>query len=554
MAAANAQAVLNAQADAAQAVRDAEAAQMAAESALADAMALDDSATKTGLVAALEAAVEYAKSQVEAAEAAINNNPMDTQDPPQPTTDVDSLAEAVAAVTGGEDADPQGTPKSIGEGVAMQVAMALLPQADLGEGTPDGTATRVTHYTGASGSEIPADAPAIADRTFHDDNSGGMTWAEIVGDANVMDVRRFVTGTGITQVKAMSVMGSMGSDLTATGVTLPADEDTAADGIQNNDGTNFDAMYMGIDGTVFCAGNDCGQDADGNLTGSWYFTPDSTTTIFISNPDATARATTPYVADTGYVQWGHWLIVDTSGGATDGEVTVHTYATTAANIENLNVGVATGCDPECSAMYSGSAAGMSVHKTFDGNAKQLTIDSGAFTADVELTARFGSRPCSVGESGTSRAAPTPTRLGRLSFRTRRSMAPPPPSPTVWRRGPARPATGRRRATVRRKATVEWQGGEPPSPWARGSRGRGQTRTPPTACRRVTSWPGLRSIGKKAADDPSPGPSPKGRGIAPSVPLSREPVSQGRGGLRRARRFRADCGGLPSALPDLPPGQ
>ena len=387
MAAANAQSVRDAEMDANQAVRDAEAAQTAAESALTTAMALDDSATKAGLVAALEAAVEHAKAQVTAAVAARDVNPMTDANPPVVTPAVDSLAEAVAKVTGGENADPQGTPKSIGDGVAMAVGGALLPM-NTTEGSLDGTAVRVTHYDGTSGSEVPADAPAIADRTYHTHNSTGMTWAQIVGEANVMDVRRFES-SGISTVKAMSVMGSMGSDFLADGASLPDDQNTNTDGIQNDDGASFDAMYKGIGGTVFCAGSDCGQSADGNLTGSWYFTPASTTAVFIENPDATARTTTPYVEHTAYVQWGHWLTVGASPDSA-GEVRVHTYATTGANTENLNVGVATGCDPECSATYTGRAAGMSLHKTFDGNGNRLTIDSGAFTARVSLTARFGS--------------------------------------------------------------------------------------------------------------------------------------------------------------------
>ena len=402
-AAANAGKVLMAEMDANQAVRDAEAAQTAAESALAAATALEDSATKAGLVAALEAAVEYAKSQVTAAVAARDVNPMTSDDPPVVTPAVDSLAEAVAKVTGGENADPQGTPKSIGDGVAMAVGGALLP-TNTTEGSLDGTAVRVTHYDGTSGSEVPADAPAIADRTYHTHNSPGMTWAQIVGEANVMDVRRFES-SAIRQVKAMSVMGSMASDLAAAADTpLPPDTDDVTDGIQNADGNSYDAMYKGIGGTVFCAGSDCGRDADGNLTGSWYFTPDSTTAVFIENPDATARAATPYVAHTAYVQWGHWLTVGVSPDGA-GEVRVHTYATTGANIENLNVGVATGCDPECTATYTGRAAGMSLHKTFDGNGDQLTIDSGAFTARVSLTARFGTAPMLSGTIDQFRGGP-----------------------------------------------------------------------------------------------------------------------------------------------------
>ena len=47
-----------------------------------------------------------------------------------------------------------------------------------------------------------------------------MTWAMIVGEDNVMDVRRLDMST-VGPVKAMSVMGSMSADL-ASGEEAPA--------------------------------------------------------------------------------------------------------------------------------------------------------------------------------------------------------------------------------------------------------------------------------------------------------------------------------------------
>ena len=92
-----------------------------------------------------------------------------------------------------------------------------------------------------------------------------MTWAMIVGEDNVMDVRRLANA--VAPVKAMSVMGSMSADLAADG-------EDPADGRQTAlDGASFVAVYNGIGGSVFCAGDDCKTDAAGNLTGSWYFTP-----------------------------------------------------------------------------------------------------------------------------------------------------------------------------------------------------------------------------------------------------------------------------------------
>ena len=80
-------------------------------------------------------------------------------------------------------------------------------------------------------------------------------------------------------------------------------------------------------------------------------------------------------------------------GATAGEVTVFTYATTAGNTVGLDLGEDTATeDPVNMATYTGSAAGMSVHKTYDGNNMQTGINSGAFTAEVSLTATFGTTP------------------------------------------------------------------------------------------------------------------------------------------------------------------
>ena len=85
-----------------------------------------------------------------------------------------------------------------------------------------------------------------------------------------MDVRRLVSrleGSAVEPVKAMSVMGSMFTDLAVGDATAPTVD-------ESNDGGSFDAVYNGILGSVFCASDDCKTDATGNLTGSWYFTPD----------------------------------------------------------------------------------------------------------------------------------------------------------------------------------------------------------------------------------------------------------------------------------------
>ena len=83
----------------------------------------------------------------------------------------------------------------------------------------------------------------------------------------------------------------------------------------------------------------------------------------------------------------HWLTVV----AGSGETTVHAYASTAA-MGNPALGAPAGDLTESSASYAGKAAGMSVHMTFDDQGARTGISSGAFTADVSLTARFGAAP------------------------------------------------------------------------------------------------------------------------------------------------------------------
>ena len=251
-------------------------------------------------------------------------------------------------------------PAAIGKRIAGEVMTAI------------GTAAPGTNGT------IGADTPMGGIMNDADD-IGAMTWAMIVGEDNVMDVRRFDTNA-ISEVKAASVMGSMASGLAATGATVPTDDDATEDGIQNADGSSYDAVYKGIDGTVFCAGTDCGQDADGNLTGSWYFTPDSTTALFVKNPDMAGM----YMAATMYATYGYWLTY-TDGAATG----IALYANNTGASTTLDLGQdGTGADAtDVTATYSGSAVGISKHGD----------NSGQFTADVNLTATFAVAPMLRGQ-------------------------------------------------------------------------------------------------------------------------------------------------------------
>ena len=159
---ANAQAILQAQTDAGQAVMDAQQALDNANDAKAEAEALDaDHENRAILIAALDEAIKEAEAQVKAATA---------------VRDGTALKMAVDAVTGGEDEDPQGTPRSIANAVGMDISMALLPNTT-------GGGTQVTH-------DDEAPAGEIADELkFETHDHIGMTWAMIVGDADIVEKR-----------------------------------------------------------------------------------------------------------------------------------------------------------------------------------------------------------------------------------------------------------------------------------------------------------------------------------------------------------------------------
>ena len=358
----NAQAILDARDDAAQAVMDAEAALAAAKKAQMDAMDIAaDHPQKSALMAAAETAVMAAEEQVKAATAVRDGRALD-----------DEVFKVVGA--GGK-----GTPRSIADAVGKDIAESVSPGSNVGR-------NRGAHEANTTNFDSVTDDGL----KYSTNDAQGMTWAEIVGEANVMDVRR-LANNAVAPVKAASVMGSMVDDLDTSG-SPPADGSNSA---ANTDGTSFAASYMGIPGTVFCAGTDCAVGDDGNLAGSWYFTPTSTTASYINNPNRDVSEDTPYVEESMYASYGYWL---TSTGDPLAW-TVNTFATSAGgSIVNLAAGTTTNGLAD-TATYSGKAVGMSVHKTPKAGGGNH-IDSGMFTADVMLTARFSDTATDQTVSGT----------------------------------------------------------------------------------------------------------------------------------------------------------
>ncbi len=355
---ANAQAVLDALGDADAAVTMANAAVASAEAALEDAETLDvDTAHRDELILALKAAVKVAEDDAKAAADSRGD-------------DDGEIAMAVAMVEGDDEDDPM-TPADYGEAVAMDIAMALLPAS-----TTDGGGTRVTH-----GAVAPADRIEDDVQVNMNDHQGH-TWAEIVGAPNIVD-KRIAEGARTKAVKAASIAGMAGDDVNSA----LTDTDSDDDGTEYADGQQFaNSSQDGIPGIAFCGGSDCEVDDDGDLMGSWYFTPTKGDEWYVK---LTANA--DYTVETMYTRFGHWL---TSAGI---NTRVNTYAMTLGNTSNLNVttvktAVGSTRLTDTSATYNGNAAGMSVEKTTNEDGEITDIRSGAFTATVKLKATFGRSP------------------------------------------------------------------------------------------------------------------------------------------------------------------
>ena len=363
---ANAQAVMDAQGAAKAAVTAAQTALNNAKAALAADADPEDSLTK-----ALNSAIEVAEDNLKTA---------------MGIADGKALKDAVELVTG-DNPDAEGypmTPAEHGEEVAMDIGGALGPMS-----TTDGSRMRGDHET--DDGDVP-DAMANAD-AVRMDNHIGSTWEEIVGSANVKMMRIASAADDTNVVPAASIAGQPSSSVT-TG-------DLTADGALEN-GKQYEGTYKGIMGTVFCGGTDCAvttTDDAMTLSGSWYFTPGDEDEWYVRNEGDTA-----YVVETLYARFGHWLSENsTTAGTTD----VNTFAVDGnenTNTANLNVTtVNTGDDAttltDTKATYEGDAAGMALYKQFDSSGKILegSLRSMAFTADVELTATFGTGATLGGE-------------------------------------------------------------------------------------------------------------------------------------------------------------
>ena len=147
----------------------------------------------------------------------------------------------------------------------------------------------------------------------------------------------------------------------------------------------MDASYDGIPGDVHCLGTDCKVE-DGKLTGSWYFSPTEEEAYYRKVGTAT-----DYTPETMYARFGHWI----SETDNDDDAVINTYATGPTTSPSWTVNTDL---TDKTATYTGDAVGISLAKTFKTDGTVDQINSGAFTADVTLTATFhASTPLLSGE-------------------------------------------------------------------------------------------------------------------------------------------------------------
>jgi len=367
MAQMNAQAVLDAQMTANDAVDT-------TETAVSNLMEAEDDAAdhnNDALDSAIAAAMKVAERAVKDAMTQADSN---------------TLRTAVQAVTGTDEDEPM-TPADHAKSVAMGVGAALM-----GATGTDGSGLRVGFVTDitSGGTERP-----MGEDKYELNDHKGMTWAMIVGEANLKTMRIAAGAPAGSATRDVMAASFAGMPLTSIATSPPAAGDVA-DGTEFPTGTNA-ATYKGIPGTVFCAGSDCkveGATGSEMLTGSWYFAPDDAKEWYMGT---TTDGVTTYTAETQYARYGYWVARD----ATSGDVTVNVYAIPGAGTATtttFGLGVNMAADAttltDTSATYSGDAVGISLYKEV--NPDNTIADgfpvTGEFMADVNLTANFGDAP------------------------------------------------------------------------------------------------------------------------------------------------------------------
>ena len=267
------------------------------------------------------------------------------------------------------------------EGAALEGYVTIVKERD-GNRTPgeiaQDVASAIAEVIGAgSAPDTDFTAPALSSRPQNAaplalTGKSGMTWAEIHGKE--VDDNLSVSIAGMTAVEIAAEFG-----------TSPADGYAS--------GSRVEGAYLGIPGFAQCQGT-CSVGTAGNvagkLVGNWIFLPTSPNQGYVRNDDGS------YALPADYAEYGHWLDMDSASG---NALRLNLYiGGTSAGSEPGDLSAramdATNHDGNV-ASFEGRASGMSVTRETDADGMTVvsgSLQSGAFTADVQLTARFGVGP------------------------------------------------------------------------------------------------------------------------------------------------------------------
>ena len=339
------------------------AAEKAANTTTVDTLAAQLTAAKTDRMAAIDAANEAAVKAMAAVGKALhaalagttagaNENALSNA----PTPTLSSAGLAIDAVAGAgalaDGTDPDAVTLEAGDSAGSLNGWAGTDYA-LTTGTGDAKVTneaRVYTNRGAPGTDDFGDVHTLTDGSL------------IVASGNL----------GLVMAAAFTHSGTQ---------TYPVPD--------RSDAVYFRGTYDGAPGEYSCA-TGCSSTNDGSgspsvLGGTWTFTPDKG--AMVSQPDA------------HYLYYGWWVSKDSDGDPTAASAFAGRAGTDSGDsTDGLDVVDLTAATLTGSATYSGHAAGkFAMSNPLDG-----TGSGGHFTADAELTAKFGANaaPNNGGISGT----------------------------------------------------------------------------------------------------------------------------------------------------------
>ena len=365
-------------------------------------MVLDAQEALTNAIAAAEMAVEAAEAAKEGA-------------------DEETVASLESAIEAAE-ADIE-TAKAMVDAVDTEVAKVTGMKTDTGYPRAPayhGTQVAKAIDTALASPTVSTSVPGTADMANGNQASTrmGYNWGQLIEKLGLPRRHTRVQKTGdslgrVTEsVVGAVVNGQAVPTLDENGVALtPAIAETLGDS------PGVDVTMFGLPGKLYCQISTC-TIKDGKLHGEpfeftdprtgeefsltpqWFFVPAATLTDRYVADSANPGM---YMVETGFVRYGYWI----SQASASDPVVVNTYAVIDANGNTAGLDYTypstANEDEAATATYSGEALGVSSRQTGIEGGKPA-YGSGEFTADVNLTARFGGSPTLEGTVGNFRGS------------------------------------------------------------------------------------------------------------------------------------------------------